>query len=164
TRPHAWPKDARRRDRRHRRDRVAAGASGRPRNIGRTPGAGVRVDALRPHHARAVCRLRPDRHREGPGAGRDAIVAARDADPGDPDQLDVLKSLPVKPAAIVVAQLIAPTLVLTICQIALFIGAVSFGLVAANFLLAAALIAVPLNALVFAIENLLFLLFPVQMW
>ena len=83
---------------------------------------------------------------------------------GDLDQLDVLKSLPVKPAAIVVAQLIAPTLVLTICQIALFIGAVSFGLVAANFLLAAALIAVPLNALVFAIENLLFLLFPVQMW
>jgi hypothetical protein len=83
---------------------------------------------------------------------------------GDLDQLDVLKSLPLRPVAIVVGQLIAPTLVLTICQIALFIGVGSFLLVDAKFLLVAALFAVPLNTLVFAIENLLFLLSPVQMW
>ena len=82
---------------------------------------------------------------------------------GDLDQLDVLKSLPVRPAAIVVAQLVAPTLVLTVCQVALFVGAGAFGLVDAKFLPAAALIALPVNALLFAVENLLFLLFPAQL-
>ena len=82
---------------------------------------------------------------------------------GDLDQLDMLKSLPVRPAWIVVAQLIAPSLVLTVCQIALLVGAGAFLAVDTRFLVVAAAIAVPLNALLFAIENLLFLLFPARM-
>jgi Putative ABC exporter len=83
---------------------------------------------------------------------------------GDLDHLDVLKSLPVTPLAIVIAQLVAPTLVLTLCQVVLFVGVGSFLRLNAGFLVAAGLVAVPLNALVFAIENLLFLLFPVRTW
>jgi hypothetical protein len=83
---------------------------------------------------------------------------------GDLGHLDVLKSLPLRPATIVVAQLVAPTLVLTICQIPLFAGLGFFFRVDAHFVLAAALTAIPLNALVFAIENVLFLQFPARNW
>lgn len=83
---------------------------------------------------------------------------------GDLGHLDVLKSLPLRPAAIVVAQLVAPTLVLTICQIPLFVGVGFFFRVEAHFVLAATLTAIPLNALVFAIENVLFLQFPARNW
>jgi hypothetical protein len=83
---------------------------------------------------------------------------------GDLGHFEVLKGLPVRPVAIVVAQLTAPTLVLTMCQVALLIGAGVFLRIDAGMLLAAALIMAPLNALVFAIENLLFLWFPAQIW
>jgi hypothetical protein len=83
---------------------------------------------------------------------------------GDLGHLDVLKSLPLRPAAIVVAQLVAPTLVLTICQIPLFAGLGFFFPVDAHFVLGAALTAIPLNALVFAIDNVLFLQFPARNW
>jgi len=83
---------------------------------------------------------------------------------GDLDQLDVLKSLPVGAAVIVSAQLVAPTLVLTLCQLVLFVGAGVFLHISTNLLLSAVLIAVPLNVFVFAIENALFLHFPARIW
>ena len=83
---------------------------------------------------------------------------------GDLNHFEVLKSLPVRPVAIVVAQLTAPTLVLTLCQMALLLGAAVFLHIEAGVLIAAAAIMAPLNALVFAIENLLFLWFPAQIW
>jgi hypothetical protein len=54
--------------------------------------------------------------------------------------------------------------VLTICQIPLFVGVGFFFRVEAHFVLAATLTAIPLNALVFAIENVLFLQFPARNW
>ena len=83
---------------------------------------------------------------------------------GDLDQLDVLKSLPLRPTAIVVAQLVAPTLVLTLCQTGLFLGAGWFLPLEPRLVLAGPFLAAPLNALLFAIENLLFLVFPVRTW
>jgi hypothetical protein len=83
---------------------------------------------------------------------------------GDLDQFDVLKSLPIAPAAVVAAELVAPTLVLTACQLLLFLGAAIFLHADRRMLLAAALVALPFNAMMFAIENLLFLVFPVRMW
>ena len=83
---------------------------------------------------------------------------------GDLTHFEVLKSLPVRPVAIVVAQLTAPTLVLTLCQMALLLGAAVFLPIEPRVVFAAALIMAPLNALVFAIENLLFLWFPAQIW
>jgi hypothetical protein len=83
---------------------------------------------------------------------------------GDIGHFEVLKSLPVPAVAIVLAQLTAPTLVLTICQIALLAGAGVFLHMDLRVVLAAGVIMAPLNTLVFAVENLLFLWFPAQTW
>ena len=45
---------------------------------------------------------------------------------GDIDQLDVLKALPISPTRITLAQLIAPTIVLAMCQILLVGGVMIF--------------------------------------
>jgi hypothetical protein len=81
---------------------------------------------------------------------------------GDLDQMDVLKSLPVSPAAIVTAELIAPTLVLTLCQAVLLVVGEAVLHLRAPVVIAAIVLVIPFNALVIAIENLLFLLFPVR--
>jgi hypothetical protein len=83
---------------------------------------------------------------------------------GDLAHLDVLKSLPMRPAAIVLAQLVAPTVVLTACQLALFLVAGVALHVRPGMVAMAMVVVVPLNALVFAIENFLFLVFPVRTW
>src|SRR5205814_7679914 len=41
---------------------------------------------------------------------------------GDVDQIDTLKALPIRPTAVVIAQLVAPVLVLSLCQAALLGG------------------------------------------
>lgn len=78
------------------------------------------------------------------------------------DRLDLLRSLPIRPIAVATAELIAPVAFLTAVQ--LLITAV----IAAKFtgigptLLAAAAFFVPFNLLLVAIENLLFLMFPLR--
>jgi hypothetical protein len=82
---------------------------------------------------------------------------------GDLDLIDTLKALPVKPAAIAVAQLVAPVAVLTALQLAVAGGiSVMLPSAAPRFGLAM-LFALPLNILLIATENLIFLVFPARM-
>lgn len=79
---------------------------------------------------------------------------------GDLDQIDVLKALPIGSVAISLGQLIAPTLVMASLHIAVL---VAIGLAIPQrwpIWVAAAVIAVPFNLLLFCTENLVFLLFP----
>ena len=79
---------------------------------------------------------------------------------GDVDHIDVLKALPVAPSAVVAAQLVAPVMVMTVLQLVLFAGAIAIFHLPAVYLLTGVMLALPLNALMFAVENLIFLLFP----
>ena len=79
---------------------------------------------------------------------------------GDVDHIDVLKALPVSPSAVVVAQLVAPVAVMTALQLVLFAGALVMFKLPAPYMLAGIMFVLPLNALMFAVENLIFLLFP----
>jgi hypothetical protein len=82
---------------------------------------------------------------------------------GDVDRMDLLKSLPLPPSRLVIGQLLAPVLLLSAQQLIclIVIEAVLGGL--GPVLLAAAFFAVPFNALVFEVMNLLFLWFPTRM-
>jgi hypothetical protein len=78
------------------------------------------------------------------------------------DRMDLLRSLPIRPAAIAAAELIAPVLVLTLMQALLLLAMGLSGMTPWPFLLAAAAFTVPFNILLAGIENLLFLMFPLR--
>jgi hypothetical protein len=82
---------------------------------------------------------------------------------GDVDRIELLKSLPVPPARLVVGQLLVPVLFLTAIQLIFLLLLQTtwgdFGL----FLRAGAAFALPVNFLVMALDNLLFLWFPTRM-
>ena len=81
---------------------------------------------------------------------------------GDLDQIDALKALPIPPWRIAAAQLIAPVCMLVLFQITL-IGSIGVMLHMDREILALALLfAIPMNAMLIAVENLIFLLFPVR--
>jgi hypothetical protein len=78
------------------------------------------------------------------------------------DRLDLLRSLPVRPLAVAAAELFTPVLVLTTMQ-AMLLVAVLFSFKGAwQFVLPAIAFALPFNVLCVAIENLLFLMFPLR--
>jgi hypothetical protein len=78
------------------------------------------------------------------------------------DRLDLLRSLPIRPLAVAAAELFTPVLVLTTMQ-AMLLVAVFFSFKGAwQFVLPAIAFAVPFNVLCVAIENLLFLMFPLR--
>ena len=80
---------------------------------------------------------------------------------GDLDQIDTLKALPVPAAAIASAQLVAPVAVLSIYQMVL-LTSIGVMLHTAFYKLALVMLfALPLNAMLIAVENLIFLIFPV---
>jgi len=80
----------------------------------------------------------------------------------DVDQMDLLKSLPVAPGAMAVGQLVAPVVATTFTQaILLALGAVFVG--PPYIALAIFVFLLPINALLYAIENLVFLLYPMRM-
>jgi hypothetical protein len=82
---------------------------------------------------------------------------------GDIDRLGVLKTLPIPPWRIAVGQLVVPTVILTAVQ---FLALAAACLTAPGdwpLMLAAALLLPAINFLLFGIENLLFLLFPVRL-
>jgi len=82
---------------------------------------------------------------------------------GDLDQMDWLKSLPLRPSAIAAGQIIVPTLAMTLFHW-LVLGLSAAFLTGPEPLLAVvALYVIPFNFLVFSLENLIFLLFPVRM-
>lgn len=79
---------------------------------------------------------------------------------GDLDRMEVLKTLPIPPWRVVVGQLIAPMLILATLQV---ICLVSFGVTMAlevRLLLWGIAFVLPLNFLLFGLDNLLFLWFP----
>lgn len=80
----------------------------------------------------------------------------------DLDRMDLLRSLPIRPAAIAAAELIAPVLVLTLMQAIVFAAIALAGVAPWPYVLAAAAFTVPFNLLLAGIENLLFLMFPLR--
>lgn len=94
---------------------------------------------------------------------------------GDVDRVAVLKSLPILPWRLAVGQLLTPTLMLSCLQwlVLIFIGFVGIfldgtpgegnGRETLLVVAACALFVLPFNFLLFGLENLLFLLFPVRL-
>ncbi|HEV3116990.1 MAG TPA: putative ABC exporter domain-containing protein, partial [Gemmataceae bacterium] len=82
---------------------------------------------------------------------------------GDVDRIDVLKSLPIASSRLVIGQLITPVLFASAVQLVLLVilQAALGGL--GNVLPVVAAFLLPFNFLLFALENLLFLLFPTRM-
>jgi hypothetical protein len=83
---------------------------------------------------------------------------------GDIDHIEELKSLPIRPAMLALGQLVVPTVFLTTAHL-LLLGSLalatrSHARTHHDFLLVAACLALPFNALLMAAENLIFLLFP----
>ena len=78
----------------------------------------------------------------------------------DLDRLATLKGLPITPAAAAVGQTLAPVLIATLFQS----GALAFAVVARSLpphhLFMAVLMMIPLNVLVFGLDNLIYLLYP----
>jgi hypothetical protein len=81
----------------------------------------------------------------------------------DLDRLATFKGLPIKPAAAVVGQTLAPVLIATLFQA----GVLSFAVVARSLpphlVVMAMLVMIPLNVLVFGLDNLIYLLYPYRM-
>ena len=78
------------------------------------------------------------------------------------DRLDLLRSLPIRPTAVVAAELFTPVLVLSTMQAILLIGVIVSFKESWPFVLPAAAFALPFNVLCVGIENLLFLMFPLR--
>jgi hypothetical protein len=79
---------------------------------------------------------------------------------GDVERMEVLKTLPVPAWRLVVGQMLAPIFILgllqSLCLIALWAG----GLLSARLFLVGVAFALPLNLLLFGLDNLIFLWFP----
>ncbi len=81
---------------------------------------------------------------------------------GDLEQMELLKQLPIRPTAVAAGQLAAPVTMVSLIQCLLFaIVAVMTGHVLVTLL--AVLFVLPFNALLYSIENLTFLIYPVRM-
>lgn len=78
------------------------------------------------------------------------------------DRLDLLRSLPIRPIAVAAAELFAPVLVLTTMQATLLLAVALCFKDAWKVAITVAAFAVPFNVLFVAIENLLFLMFPLR--
>lgn len=78
----------------------------------------------------------------------------------DFDRLAILKGLPVTPAAAVIGQTIAPVLIASLFQTAVLALAIVARSLPIHYLATAMLVMIPLNVLVFALDNLIFLLYP----
>jgi hypothetical protein len=82
---------------------------------------------------------------------------------GDLDRMEVLKALPIRPTWLVVGQLLSPSLVVLLVQAIVAAAAmVLFGRFE-PLLAAVPLLGLPVNFVIFGIENMLFLFFPMRM-
>lgn len=78
------------------------------------------------------------------------------------DRMDLLRSLPIRPAAVAAGELVAPVVILTAIQV-LLLTAVGLSIKGTRQLVVPALaFALPLNVLLVGLENLLFLHFPLR--
>ena len=81
---------------------------------------------------------------------------------GDLEQMDVLKSLPVRPAAVVIGEIAAPVTILSTMHFLLLLGLIIVAPQDGTIALCAALLVIPTNMLFSLLENYIFLLFPVR--
>ena len=82
---------------------------------------------------------------------------------GDLDRLDFLKTLPIHPVALAVGELTGGVLVLAAFQLLIFAFLLAAAPANAPPILAAAVLATPVDALLLATNNLIFLIYPVRM-
>jgi hypothetical protein len=83
---------------------------------------------------------------------------------GDIDLMEELKSLPIRPAWLVLGQLLTPTLIVTIAQgIAMTVVILALGKVTTPLAWSGLAFLLPINFYFFGVENLLFLWFPSRM-
>jgi hypothetical protein len=78
----------------------------------------------------------------------------------DLDRLAVLKGLPITPAAAAIGQTFAPVLITTLFQSCVLAVAVIARSLPLYHLVAAMLVMIPINVLVFGLDNLIYLLYP----
>jgi hypothetical protein len=78
----------------------------------------------------------------------------------DLDRFATLKGLPITPAATVIGQTLSPVLIATLFQIGVLGFAVAARSLPPHHLLLSIVVMIPLNVLVFGIDNLIFLLYP----
>jgi hypothetical protein len=81
----------------------------------------------------------------------------------DLDRLATLKGLPITPAAATIGQTLAPVLIATLFQSAVLAFAIAARSLPPQQLFTAMLVMIPLNVLVFGLDNLIFLLYPYRM-
>ena len=81
----------------------------------------------------------------------------------DLDRLAILKGLPIKPTAAVIGQVLAPVLIATLFQSVVLAIAVIARSLPAHQLIIAMLIMIPINVLVFGLDNMIYLLYPYRM-
>jgi len=81
----------------------------------------------------------------------------------DLDRLATLKGLPITPAAAAIGQTLAPVLIATVFQSGVLAFAIAARSLPAHQLFTAMLVMIPLNVLVFGLDNLIFLLYPYRM-
>jgi hypothetical protein len=81
---------------------------------------------------------------------------------GDIDRMDVLKTLPLPAWRLVVGQLLVPVLLISLLQVTLLAVLMAIGEVIDPALLGGAAFVLPVNFLLFGLENLLFLWFPTR--
>jgi ABC-2 type transport system permease protein len=82
---------------------------------------------------------------------------------GDIDHIDFLKTLPLRPGVVAAGELAGGVLLLTGIQLVLFAALTAAAPTSGPLLLAAAAFSLPFNGILMAINNLLFLLYPVRM-
>ena len=78
----------------------------------------------------------------------------------DLDRLATLKGLPITPAAAAIGQMLAPVLIATLFQTAVLALAVAARWLPPHYVFMAMLVMIPLNVLVFGLDNLIYLLYP----
>jgi hypothetical protein len=82
---------------------------------------------------------------------------------GDLDRMDFLKTLPLPPIGLVIGQLIVPVACTTVLQCLLLSILALFAADDAGLVLAGAVFLPPANFLLYAVENLVFLVYPIRM-
>jgi Putative ABC exporter len=81
----------------------------------------------------------------------------------DLDRLAILKGLPITPVAAVIGQTLVPVLIASLFQGGVLALAIVARSLPPSYLVVAMLIMLPLNVLVFALDNLIYLLYPYRM-
>ncbi len=81
----------------------------------------------------------------------------------DLDRMAILKSLPISPAATVIGQTVTPVLIATLFQALVLAFAIAARSLSPHYWFTSILVMLPLNALVFTLDNLIYLLYPYRL-